>query len=84
MRFVQVWSGQGGPTGNWDNHANIEKELPPMALATDRPVAGLLEDLKARGLLEDAMDSHIWEVWVRSSLAASASAVVPTVTVRRL
>src|SRR5438094_10482869 len=24
VRFVQVWSGQGGPTGNWDNHASIE------------------------------------------------------------
>src|SRR6185436_6304674 len=55
VRFVQVWSGQGGPTGNWDNHANIEKELPPMAAATDKPVAGLLKDLKARGLLEDTL-----------------------------
>ncbi len=55
VRFVQVWSGQGGPTGNWDNHANIEKELPPMTRATDRPVAGLLKDLKARGLLADTL-----------------------------
>jgi hypothetical protein len=55
VRFVQAWSGQGGPTGNWDNHANIEKELPPMAAATDRPVAGLLKDLKSRGLLEDTL-----------------------------
>src|SRR5439155_5943739 len=30
VRFVQVWSGAGGPTNNWDNHANIAKELPPM------------------------------------------------------
>lgn len=55
VRFVQVWSGAGGPTGNWDNHANIEKELPPMCAATDRPVAALLKDLKARGLLEDTL-----------------------------
>jgi hypothetical protein len=55
VRFVQVWSGQGGPTGNWDNHANIEKELPPMTSATDKPVAGLLRDLKSRGLLEDTL-----------------------------
>src|SRR5688572_16000855 len=36
VRFVQVWSGAGGPTGNWDNHASIGKELPPMAAATDK------------------------------------------------
>jgi Protein of unknown function (DUF1501) len=55
VRFVQVWSGTGGATGNWDNHANISKELPPVAAATDRPAAALLQDLKARGLLEDTL-----------------------------
>jgi len=55
VRFVQVWSGAGGPTNNWDNHADIPKELPPMAAATDKPIAGLLRDLKARGMLEDTL-----------------------------
>jgi len=55
VRFVQVWSGAGGPTGNWDNHASINKELPPMAAATDKPTAALLKDLKARGLLDDTL-----------------------------
>jgi hypothetical protein len=55
VRFVQIWSGAGGPKNNWDNHANIEKELPPMAGATDKPTAALLKDLKARGLLEDTL-----------------------------
>ena len=55
VRFVQVWSGAGGPTGNWDNHASIEKELPPMAVSTDKPIAGLLADLKSRGMLEDTL-----------------------------
>ena len=55
VRFVQVWSGAGGPKNNWDNHQNIAKELPPMAAATDRPIAGLLHDLKARGLLDDTL-----------------------------
>jgi hypothetical protein len=55
VRFVQIWSGQGGPKENWDNHANIEKELPPMAAATDRPIAALLHDLKSRGLLADTL-----------------------------
>ena len=55
VRFVQVWSGAGGPTGNWDNHTNIVKELPPMCAATDQPIAALLRDLKARGLLDDTL-----------------------------
>jgi hypothetical protein len=55
VRFVQVWSGMGGPTGNWDNHGDIPKELPPMAAATDKPAAALVKDLKARGLLEDTL-----------------------------
>lgn len=55
VRFVQVWSGAGGPTGNWDNHTNIVKELPPICAATDRPIAALLRDLKSRGLLEDTL-----------------------------
>lgn len=55
VRFVQVWSGAGGPAKNWDNHANIEKELTPMALATDQPVAALLHDLKTSGLLADTL-----------------------------
>jgi uncharacterized protein (DUF1501 family) len=55
VRVVQVWSGSNGPTGNWDNHGSIIKELPPMAAATDQPTAALLADLKARGLLEDTL-----------------------------
>jgi Protein of unknown function (DUF1501) len=54
-RFVQVWSGAGGPKNNWDNHGNILTELPPMARSVDRPTAALLKDLKARGLLEDTL-----------------------------
>ena len=55
VRFVQVWSGAGGPTGNWDNHGSITKELPPMAAATDQPTAALLVDLQARGLMDDTL-----------------------------
>ncbi len=55
VRFVQVWSGAGGPTGNWDNHTSIPKELPPICAATDLPIAGLLRDLAGRGLLEDTL-----------------------------
>jgi hypothetical protein len=55
VRFVQIWSGAGGPTNNWDNHSNIPKELPSIARSVDRPIAGLLHDLKSRGLLEDTL-----------------------------
>jgi hypothetical protein len=55
VRFVQVWSGAGGPSNNWDNHSSIVKELPAIAATVDRPIAGLLTDLKARGLLADTL-----------------------------
>jgi len=55
VRFVQVWSGPSGPTKNWDNHANIQTELPYMANQVDRPTAGLIADLKSRGLFEDTL-----------------------------
>lgn len=55
VRFVQVWSGAGGASNNWDNHTSIVKELPPMCLSTDQPIAALLGDLKQRGLLDDTL-----------------------------
>jgi hypothetical protein len=54
-RFVQVWSGMGGPSKNWDNHTDIHTELPFIARSVDGPIAGLLYDLKSRGLLEDTL-----------------------------
>src|SRR5262245_24031617 len=55
VRFVQVWSGMGGPKGNWDNHTDIPTELPFIAGSVDKPIAGLIKDLKARGLFEDTL-----------------------------
>jgi hypothetical protein len=55
VRFVQVWSGAGGPKNNWDNHANIPSELPSIARSVDQPISALLSDLKQRGLLEDTL-----------------------------
>lgn len=54
-RFVQVWSGPQGAVSNWDNHGSIPKELPPIALSVDQPIAALLDDLHARGLLADTL-----------------------------
>jgi hypothetical protein len=55
VRFVQVWSGAGGPSNNWDNHNNIQTELSSIARQVDQPIAALLRDLKSRGLLEDTL-----------------------------
>ena len=55
VRFVQVWSGQGGGSDNWDNHTDIAKELGVAARRMDQPAAALLLDLKARGLLDDTL-----------------------------
>lgn len=55
VRFVQVWSGHGGGSSNWDNHGDIPKELSFIAKSMDQPAAALLRDLKARGLLDDTL-----------------------------
>jgi hypothetical protein len=55
VRFVQVWSGPNGPVNNWDNHADVKKELSAIAASVDKPIAALLGDLKARALFEDTL-----------------------------
>lgn len=55
VRFVQVWSGPQGAVNNWDNHGNIQTELPSIAFSVDRPIAALLRDLRRRGLAEDTL-----------------------------
>jgi uncharacterized protein (DUF1501 family) len=41
----------------WDTHGNLVKNHAPYAITVDHPIAALLQDLKARGLFEDALDS---------------------------
>ena len=57
VRFVQLWSGadNGIPRRNWDSHENILKDHGEMGRSMDKPVAGLLKDLKQRGLLDDTI-----------------------------
>jgi hypothetical protein len=55
VRYVQVWSGMGGPSKNWDNHTDIPNELPFIATSVDQPIAALVRDLKQRGLFEDTL-----------------------------
>lgn len=53
-RFVQVNYGDESANPRWDQHANMPAHA-EHARATDKPVAGLIQDLKARGLLEDTL-----------------------------
>jgi hypothetical protein len=57
VRFVQIWSGadNGFPRRNWDSHENIGKDHGEMGTALDKTVAGLIKDLKARGLFDDTI-----------------------------
>ena len=54
VRFVQVNYGDNTNNPAWDQHSNLKKHG-DHAAAVDRPVAGLLTDLKQRGLLEDTI-----------------------------
>ncbi len=54
VRFVQVNYGDNTNNPAWDQHSNLKKHG-DHALAVDKPVAGLLTDLKQRGLLEDTI-----------------------------
>ena len=52
VRFVQVYSGD---TNGWDAHSDVLQNHTTMCGATDLPVAGLLRDLKQRGLWDDTL-----------------------------
>lgn len=53
VRFVKLLHGAGGD--RWDDHGNIGERLPVHTKEIDRPIAGLLADLKARGLLDSTL-----------------------------
>jgi hypothetical protein len=54
VRFIQLYS--GGATGkDWDGHNLCDKNHLEMARTVDKPIAGLLTDLKSRGLLESTL-----------------------------
>jgi hypothetical protein len=55
VRFVCVVSGGGPGNMQWDAHGDIEENHLRKASETDQPVAGLLKDLKRRGLLESTL-----------------------------
>jgi len=52
VRFVQLYCGD---TNGWDGHADVEGNHGKLCAASDKPVAGLLRDLKSRGLLDETL-----------------------------
>ena len=52
VRFVQIYSGGNHNDANWDAHGDLVHNHNYHAGRTDKPIAGLLKDLKQRGLLE--------------------------------
>jgi hypothetical protein len=49
VRFVQIYH------NNWDTHFNVGGRLPSQCRDVDQPCAGLIRDLKARGLLDETL-----------------------------
>ncbi len=54
VRYIQVTYGDGTANPAWDQHSNLPKHA-EHALKVDKPIAGLLEDLDQRGVLEDTI-----------------------------
>jgi hypothetical protein len=52
VRFVQLYSGAGS---KWDSHVKLEENHTRLCRSVDKPIAGLLADLKARGMLDDTL-----------------------------
>jgi hypothetical protein len=52
VRFIELYSGSGS---GWDAHDNVEENHSKWCKASDKPIAGLLTDLKARGLLDETL-----------------------------
>jgi hypothetical protein len=53
VRFVQVLHGAG--PDRWDDHGDIKGRLPKHCKEVDQPIAGLIQDLKSRGLIEQTL-----------------------------
>jgi len=54
VRFIQIFHGGGGG-GAWDAHGGIKANHGSLSAQVDLPIAGLLKDLKQRGMLQDTL-----------------------------
>ena len=64
VRFVQLFNGayaMGEGVGNWDGHKSLKQQYDIHGPILDQPVAGLLRDLKQRGLLADTLVAFVTE-----------------------
>jgi hypothetical protein len=79
VRFVQLFSGAsfGNPRINWDGHENVRQNHGQEAPRIDKPVAGLLRDLRRRGMLDDTLVLFTSE-FGRTPFTQSAANVVGT------
>src|SRR5581483_10952608 len=55
VRFILLFSGGGPVSVQWDAHDDIKGNHEKMCRWTDKPIAGLLKDLKSRGLLDSTL-----------------------------
>jgi hypothetical protein len=55
VRFVEITCPPGASNGTWDQHGNLKAGHEKNALDTDQAIAGLIRDLKARGLFEETL-----------------------------
>ena len=54
VRFIQIQHGSGA-AGEWDQHSGLKAKHAELAMQVDRPVAGLISDLKQRGMLDETL-----------------------------
>jgi len=54
-RFIQIFHGSNGGAGAWDAHSQLRAGHSALCAQVDRPIAGLLKDLKQRGLLDETL-----------------------------
>lgn len=55
IRFIEITCPPGASNGTWDQHGNLKEGHEKNALDTDQAVAGLIKDLKQRGLLDETL-----------------------------
>lgn len=54
VRFIQIMHGDGA-AGAWDQHSGLKANHSRLAMQVDRPIAGLIQDLKQRGMLDETL-----------------------------
>ncbi len=55
VRFIQLFHGYTGNAGAWDSHTYIQKNHGRLTKEIDQPIAGLIKDLKQRGMLDSTL-----------------------------